>query len=148
MTFGYSRNDVATFLPEYLRLGILQDDPFATIDVRGVGALVERCVSDARDAARARKASLKIRCVPCSLSCHRLPRFQHLTRVLFRLTGEHYYWFLESPSACAANTVATLGASLFSTISRREARRSTTCRVRRFASSLRESPPRRRRAGR
>jgi pyruvate,orthophosphate dikinase len=40
MTFGYSRDDAASFLPDYLEAGILPHDPFATIDEEGVGALV------------------------------------------------------------------------------------------------------------
>ncbi len=46
LTFGYSRDDVATFLPRYLELGILPDDPFQTLDEAGVGQLVEKaCVA-------------------------------------------------------------------------------------------------------
>ncbi len=41
MTFGYSRDDVGTFLPEYVEKKILLDDPFATIDQEGVGELVK-----------------------------------------------------------------------------------------------------------
>ena len=41
MTFGYSRDDVATFLPEYISKKILRDDPFAAIDQTGVGQLVQ-----------------------------------------------------------------------------------------------------------
>jgi len=41
MTLGYSRDDAGTFLPDYLRLKILTDDPFQTLDVAGVGQLVK-----------------------------------------------------------------------------------------------------------
>lgn len=41
MTFGYSRDDAGKFLGEYLKEGILQDDPFQVLDVEGVGQLVE-----------------------------------------------------------------------------------------------------------
>jgi len=41
MTFGYSRDDVAKFLPMYLEKGILSEDPFAVLDQKGVGELVE-----------------------------------------------------------------------------------------------------------
>ncbi|MEO8503824.1 MAG: pyruvate, phosphate dikinase [Acidobacteriota bacterium] len=41
MTFGYSRDDVGKFLPEYLEQGLLPVDPFASVDVTGVGQLVE-----------------------------------------------------------------------------------------------------------
>jgi pyruvate,orthophosphate dikinase len=40
MTYGYSRDDVGRFLPQYLEQGILPVDPFASIDVEGVGQLV------------------------------------------------------------------------------------------------------------
>ncbi|HEU5163769.1 MAG TPA: putative PEP-binding protein, partial [Thermoanaerobaculia bacterium] len=40
MTFGYSRDDVGSFLPDYLEKKILPRDPFESIDVEGVGALV------------------------------------------------------------------------------------------------------------
>ncbi len=40
MTFGFSRDDVAKFIGEYLEKKILPDDPFATLDTRGVGELV------------------------------------------------------------------------------------------------------------
>ncbi len=40
MTYGYSRDDAASFLPAYIEAGILPDDPFATIDQAGVGELV------------------------------------------------------------------------------------------------------------
>jgi pyruvate,orthophosphate dikinase len=41
MTFGYSRDDVAKFLPAYLQKGILPHDPFSVIDQEGVGELVK-----------------------------------------------------------------------------------------------------------
>jgi len=41
MTFGYSRDDAGVFLPEYVRLGILPNDPFQQLDQSGVGQLVE-----------------------------------------------------------------------------------------------------------
>ena len=40
MTFGYSRDDAASFLPAYVEKGILPDDPFASLDQAGVGELV------------------------------------------------------------------------------------------------------------
>eukprot|EP00597_Dinobryon_sp_UTEXLB2267_P003687 CAMPEP_0170057456 /NCGR_PEP_ID=MMETSP0019_2-20121128/454_1 /TAXON_ID=98059 /ORGANISM="Dinobryon sp., Strain UTEXLB2267" /LENGTH=986 /DNA_ID=CAMNT_0010262165 /DNA_START=33 /DNA_END=2993 /DNA_ORIENTATION=+ len=40
MTFGFSRDDSGSFLPQYLRDGILQRDPFHTIDEEAVGLLV------------------------------------------------------------------------------------------------------------
>jgi pyruvate,orthophosphate dikinase len=41
MTFGFSRDDVAKFIGEYIEKKILPDDPFATLDTRGVGELVK-----------------------------------------------------------------------------------------------------------
>ena len=40
MAFGYSRDDVGTFLPQYVEDGILEYDPFAVLDQDGVGQLV------------------------------------------------------------------------------------------------------------
>src|SRR5437879_12360142 len=40
MTFGYSRDDVAKFLPDYLQKGILPHDPFSVLDQEGVGELI------------------------------------------------------------------------------------------------------------
>lgn len=40
-TLGFSRDDVAKFVPKYIELGLLQDDPFKTIDINGVGKLLE-----------------------------------------------------------------------------------------------------------
>ncbi len=47
-TFGLSRDDAASFLPDYLRLKIFDRDPFVTIDESGVGALVEIAAERAR----------------------------------------------------------------------------------------------------
>ena len=41
MTFGYSRDDVGSFVPHYLREEILPRDPFQTLDQTGVGELVK-----------------------------------------------------------------------------------------------------------
>jgi pyruvate, orthophosphate dikinase len=41
MTFGYSRDDVGSFLPQYVEDGILEYDPFAVLDQEGVGQLVK-----------------------------------------------------------------------------------------------------------
>mmetsp|Transcript_43630 Transcript_43630/g.51111 ORF Transcript_43630/g.51111 Transcript_43630/m.51111 type:complete len:973 (-) Transcript_43630:342-3260(-) len=48
MTFGYSRDDVGTFLPTYLKENILLDDPFVTIDQEGVGELIKMAVKNGR----------------------------------------------------------------------------------------------------
>jgi pyruvate,orthophosphate dikinase len=41
MTFGYSRDDSGSFLKEYIKQGILEKDPFQTLDTHGVGILME-----------------------------------------------------------------------------------------------------------
>jgi pyruvate,orthophosphate dikinase len=48
MTFGYSRDDVNSFLPDYLKKEILERDPFQSIDVTGVGQLVSMAVQKGR----------------------------------------------------------------------------------------------------
>ena len=48
MTFGYSRDDVARFLPPYLGNKILEVDPFQVLDQTGVGQLVEMGVRKGR----------------------------------------------------------------------------------------------------
>jgi pyruvate,orthophosphate dikinase len=48
MTFGYSRDDAAKFLPIYIEKGILKQDPFQTLDQEGVGQLVETAVERGR----------------------------------------------------------------------------------------------------
>jgi len=40
-TFGLSRDDAGNFLPDYYRTGVLEHDPFVTIDQDGVGELVK-----------------------------------------------------------------------------------------------------------
>jgi pyruvate,orthophosphate dikinase len=40
MTYGYSRDDMGTFLPVYIAEGILPEDPFTSLDQYGVGELV------------------------------------------------------------------------------------------------------------
>ena len=41
MGFGFSRDDIGGFLPEYLKKGILADDPFQSIDQEGIGELIK-----------------------------------------------------------------------------------------------------------
>jgi pyruvate,orthophosphate dikinase len=41
MTFGFSRDDVASFLPAYLEKNVLETDPFKSVDEEGVGCLME-----------------------------------------------------------------------------------------------------------
>ncbi|WP_173931078.1 pyruvate, phosphate dikinase [Chelativorans sp. Marseille-P2723] len=49
-TFGISRDDAASFLDEYRRKGIVDQDPFVSIDVDGVGALVRIAAEKGRAA--------------------------------------------------------------------------------------------------
>lgn len=49
MTFGYSRDDVGSFVPDYMSKGILQDDPFVTLDTEGVGQLIKMTVERGRE---------------------------------------------------------------------------------------------------
>jgi len=44
-TFGFSRDDIGSFLPDYLERSILPDDPFQSLDQAGVGKLVSMAVS-------------------------------------------------------------------------------------------------------
>src|SRR5262249_2286417 len=55
-TFGFSRDDVGGFLPDYLKKGLLARDPFAGLDEDGVGALIRIAVEKGRSV----KPGLKI----------------------------------------------------------------------------------------
>lgn len=48
MTYGFSRDDVANFLPDYIEKGILEKDPFQSLDQSGVGQLVKIGVEKGR----------------------------------------------------------------------------------------------------
>ena len=48
MTFGYSRDDIASFLPVYLEKKILNVDPFQVLDQKGVGQLIDMGVKKGR----------------------------------------------------------------------------------------------------
>jgi len=48
MTFGYSRDDIASFLPIYLEKKILKADPFQVLDQIGVGQLVQMATEKGR----------------------------------------------------------------------------------------------------
>jgi pyruvate,orthophosphate dikinase len=48
MTFGFSRDDIAKFLPFYIEHNLLPIDPFMVLDTRGVGQLVEMGVKKGR----------------------------------------------------------------------------------------------------
>ncbi|GGD07447.1 pyruvate, phosphate dikinase [Aquisalinus flavus] len=55
-TFGLSRDDAGSFLPAYQKQGILEQDPFVTLDQAGVGALIEMAATKGRSA----RANLKL----------------------------------------------------------------------------------------
>jgi pyruvate,orthophosphate dikinase len=48
MTFAFSRDDVASFLPAYLEKNVLDVDPFKSIDEEGVGFLISRATEQGR----------------------------------------------------------------------------------------------------
>jgi pyruvate,orthophosphate dikinase len=48
MTFGFSRDDINTFLPDYIEKELLEKDPFQSLDATGVGQLVEMGVTKGR----------------------------------------------------------------------------------------------------
>ncbi len=54
MTFGFSRDDIKGFMPTYLKDKILPVDPFQSIDVNGVGQLIEIGVTKGRAARKAK----------------------------------------------------------------------------------------------
>jgi pyruvate, orthophosphate dikinase len=56
MTFGFSRDDIGSFLGDYLKDNILEADPFQTIDQSGVGQLIKMAV----EKGRATRKDLKI----------------------------------------------------------------------------------------
>ena len=75
MTFGFSRDDAGKFLPQYMEQGILEKDPFVTIDQNGVGQLMKQSVEKGRKA----RPNLKVGICgehggePASVEfCHRL----------------------------------------------------------------------------
>ena len=49
MTFGYSRDDIASFLPVYLDKKILKVDPFQVLDQNGVGQLIKIAVERGKE---------------------------------------------------------------------------------------------------
>jgi pyruvate,orthophosphate dikinase len=60
MTFGYSRDDIGSFLPAYLEKGMLEKDPFQSIDTVGVGGLVKMACEKGRAVAKAEKKAFKL----------------------------------------------------------------------------------------
>ncbi|MHB1157392.1 MAG: pyruvate, phosphate dikinase [Phycisphaerales bacterium] len=59
MTFGFSRDDINTFLPDYLNKEIFERDPFQSLDQTGVGQLVDMAV------AKGRSVKAKLKCGIC-----------------------------------------------------------------------------------
>ncbi|MCX7750918.1 MAG: pyruvate, phosphate dikinase [Candidatus Bipolaricaulota bacterium] len=56
MGFGFSRDDIGSFLPEYLERGILKADPFQTLDQEGIGELIKIAI----ERGRATRPELKV----------------------------------------------------------------------------------------
>ncbi len=56
LAFGYSRDDVAKFLPKYLDMGLVPADPFSVLDQEGVGELIALGI----DRGRRRRPDLKV----------------------------------------------------------------------------------------
>ena len=56
MGFGFSRDDIGSFLPDYLKKGILMNDPFQSIDRRGIGELMKIAI----ERGKSRRPNLKI----------------------------------------------------------------------------------------
>ena len=50
MTMGFSRDDAGKFLPDYLKSGMYETDPFQSLDQKGVGLLVKMAVEKGRSA--------------------------------------------------------------------------------------------------
>jgi pyruvate,orthophosphate dikinase len=48
MGFGLSRDDAGRFIPTYVEAGVLPDDPFSSLDIEGVGKLIELAVANGR----------------------------------------------------------------------------------------------------
>lgn len=50
MGFGFSRDDIGGFLPDYIKKGILPEDPFQSIDQEGIGELIKMGIQRGRKA--------------------------------------------------------------------------------------------------
>ena len=58
MTFGYSRDDIGSFRDDYLKKELLPNDPFDSLDVTGVGQLVEMGVKKGRSTNKTLKVGI------------------------------------------------------------------------------------------
>ncbi|MBM3699368.1 MAG: pyruvate, phosphate dikinase [Actinobacteria bacterium] len=58
LTFAFSRDDSGKFLPYYIEKGILEKDPFATLDQKGVGELIKLAVAKGRGARKDLKVGI------------------------------------------------------------------------------------------
>ncbi len=58
MTFGFSRDDVSTFMGDYLGNKILDGDPFKTLDTKAVGVLIDYAVKHGRETRPALKCGI------------------------------------------------------------------------------------------
>lgn len=58
MTFGFSRDDINSFLPDYLNQEIFEKDPFQSLDQTGVGQLVEMGVAKGRSTRKGLKCGI------------------------------------------------------------------------------------------
>jgi pyruvate,orthophosphate dikinase len=58
MGFGFSRDDVGTFMPDYLEKKVLPADPFQTLDQGGIGKLIQLAVATGREARPALKIGI------------------------------------------------------------------------------------------
>ena len=60
MTFGFSRDDIGSFLPAYIEKGMLEKDPFQSIDTTGVGSLVGFACEMGREIALEQEKAFKL----------------------------------------------------------------------------------------
>jgi pyruvate, orthophosphate dikinase len=58
LTYGFSRDDINSFLPDYLSQGVLSGDPFFSLDQTGVGRLVRMAAEEGREASPSLKLGI------------------------------------------------------------------------------------------